>query len=843
MPLTLMCDSLRAAGSIVGSAGIGLAMASSRVLVTSVCTSAGRLKLITWRIGADGRTLDRLSDSGSQAGEVSLVDIFLATADRFITAVRADNGQLLLIAWHVNSGTGAVTRRADSGGVEGDASLLAMARSPRGDGSVVIAIRDASKRLVLKHWALLPNEVFKRLGDTALQGQAAGAISFVALGTAGPNRVVAAVRGGSGKLKLIVWDVLAAGGIKRLGDSGQLGDPIDRVDLCTINDFVVTVTCGGGAMKVTSWRIAPDGSSVAKVSDSGAQAGPTDRVACIEMVKSATFEQPVLNRVVTAVRARHGGMKLIVWKIASNGAVTRDIDFDERTGPIEALRLLPNGSESFVSAVQRSDGRLALQTWRFDAAQPQLMPDGILAHNASMFENSVQVVPPQPALPRGRIVVNLGSLIGQAGLSRRDLLDGANAVAGVAANYTVAPYPLDPLTQCTCTDNQIIRLAGQRLLAIKNGCIWSELDAPPEWFGSTVGGFCNSAAGLRNAVYVMTSHDAGLTWSRLAVIDSAVEASGKYGWPQPATPNPGLWNGGFDRPELYRDPWTGWIYITAHGDGGPYKRKGQSTVSNAAGVVFRSTDQGTTWGLLHSFDQAKGSGPYVMTSTPAHPLILLQLLNGAPTLHVLAQGAAALTTGLVATEVEGGTAITADARGAGDSIWSRPASMARIDSGGSSSRVRIAYPTLNATGGHDYRVCIVTLGAGQGPQVDSQLTITPVDPVNTTCALGAFVEHDLVDSDVPERHCLFYWLEVPLPSAPPGGRIVARYKLFSGPTGHGKSDWLSLNQGQRHDFANVAVGHYMKGANFLWNKHSHFLALWREPDGVRGNIVSVAAAP
>jgi hypothetical protein len=59
--------------------------------------------------------------------------------------------------------------------------------------------------------------------------------------------------------------------------------------------------------------------------------------------------------------------------------------------------------------------------------------------------------------------------------------------------------------------------------------------------------------------------------------------------------------GGFNRTEIYQDPWTKTVYISGHGDGGPYKNN-----EHHGGIIFASQNNGQTWSTLHKFeDQGK----------------------------------------------------------------------------------------------------------------------------------------------------------------------------------------------------------------------------------------------
>ena len=410
MSITLVSTSERQAGAISSSPGIGVALALYHVVVTAVGDSGANLKLVTWNVSSDGKNIIRRDDSGNQAGTVDLLDIAGASNNRFVTAVRAGNGKLLLVGWQVDPSTGAVTRLGDSADSEGAISLVTMTQSPLGDGRVLIAVRDGSGNLVVKNWEVMSNGALKRVGDTALQGQPAGAISLVAISGAGGGKIVTAVRDSGGNLKLVVWEVLSSGGIKRLGDSGQQGEPASLLDVGGGEGYLVTaIRDGGGNLKLISWKISPDGTVITRVADSGHVAGGIDRLSCVSLPKAGLLFGSDPSRIVTAVRTKGGGLKLIVWQIAPNGAVTRMEDFDE-TSAISFVRMYPTTTDVYLTAVRDSAGNLKLMAWRFDLTQPVSQPDNLVAYDQLYFENTAQVLAPGATAPKGRIVLALGQI-------------------------------------------------------------------------------------------------------------------------------------------------------------------------------------------------------------------------------------------------------------------------------------------------------------------------------------------------------------------------------------------------------------------------------------------------
>src|SRR5262249_3777956 len=99
--------------------------------------------------------------------------------------------------------------------------------------------------------------------------------------------------------------------------------------------------------------------------------------------------------------------------------------------------------------------------------------------------------------------------------------------------------------------------------------------------------------------------------------------------------------GGWDREEVYTDPWTGRVYIGMSGNGG-------IPDDNAAGakyqdtLLFRSGDGGATWTSLPITGL---STPVMMTSIPSR-LFLFTCSGGAPLLWWSDDGGAKVKGGI-----------------------------------------------------------------------------------------------------------------------------------------------------------------------------------------------------
>jgi hypothetical protein len=344
-------------------ADIGIALSLNEMVITAVRDGSGNLKLITWRISSDGKSITRLRDSGQEAGAVSLVDIALAGNKGFITAVRDSVGRLKLIGWHVDISTGNVWR-GNSDTSEGAVSFIKMISWS--DSRVIIAVGDGGGNLVLKNWEMKSNGALSRVGDTALQDQPAGAISFVALARIGDSNIITAVRDDNGNLKLITWEVLSHGGIKRLSPSGQQAGAISLVDICgAAGNLVTAVRDGNGNLKLITWKVSTDGKSVKRLRDSGQVGSKIDLVSCIGLPLDLFSNSA---KVVTAVRDDNGNLRLTGWQVTENGTMTHLEDVE--AGAVSLVRVFPAplAAPIYITAVRDSVGNLKLITWDISGA-------------------------------------------------------------------------------------------------------------------------------------------------------------------------------------------------------------------------------------------------------------------------------------------------------------------------------------------------------------------------------------------------------------------------------------------------------------------------------------------
>jgi hypothetical protein len=98
---------------------------SSDATVTAVKTSSGNLKLVRWSISANGTTIERIGDSGNQAGAASSISLWASNGGgHYVTGLKTGSGNLKLVSWDAGA-NGSITRTADSGNQAGTTSTIA----------------------------------------------------------------------------------------------------------------------------------------------------------------------------------------------------------------------------------------------------------------------------------------------------------------------------------------------------------------------------------------------------------------------------------------------------------------------------------------------------------------------------------------------------------------------------------------------------------------------------------------------------------------------------------------------------------------------------------------------
>ncbi|MCW2513953.1 MAG: hypothetical protein JWR11_2995 [Mycobacterium sp.] len=419
------------ARSTAGEASLVAAAALDASEVVTACRNgAGNLLLIGWSTAPADFTIDRISDSGSLAGEVSLVA--LAVVDRVaVTAVRDGGGNLLMIPWNVSPGLTSITRPWPEGSHAGEVSAIAMTRL-RAD-LLVTAVRNGSGNLELISWRVESDATVSRLFDSGAQ---AGEVTVVTITALDDDNVVTAVRNGSGDLELIGWQVTGNGQIHRWAGGPGLAGEVGFIAVTTmtpdlageVRSLVLTaVTDGSGDLLLIAWSAEP-GTGFTRLADGGAGEAADLGIATI----TTTAGSPTA---LVCMRQGQGNLKIIAFQLLSeDGEVTllRTGDYGSRADDEVAESTLLTLDAQRVLAACITNDDLELTTFQVTDAghvpaprnilnvtfqNPALPPDGDWAASDGEFplgrgHEWVQVLDPDNEYDESTVVGCSGWAVG-----------------------------------------------------------------------------------------------------------------------------------------------------------------------------------------------------------------------------------------------------------------------------------------------------------------------------------------------------------------------------------------------------------------------------------------------
>ncbi|SED14292.1 hypothetical protein SAMN05519104_2888 [Rhizobiales bacterium GAS188] len=316
-------------GNSAGEASkIAVQAFSSSEILTACKNGSNNLELIGWL--SSGMTVTRAADSGHHAGHVDEVALSLL-GRRAVTAVRSGSGHLLLISWECPPQLGSITRLADSGTLAGAASLICATTVLTGFGTEVL---------------------------------------------------VTALRTGSGKLKLISWQLQGDGSFTRLGDSGSNAGKVDSIAITSFpgTDLIVSavqtshsILALHGRLKLIAWRMAPNGATFTRLGDSGDQAGVISEVAMAATSVPEFFSPGVL----TAVKNGSGNLEVIAWRVLNDG-IQRFGTSEAGTASRIAITKA-GGPSSYVASMRRGSNDIELIAY-------ELAGNGAVTRTASFGE-------------------------------------------------------------------------------------------------------------------------------------------------------------------------------------------------------------------------------------------------------------------------------------------------------------------------------------------------------------------------------------------------------------------------------------------------------------------------
>ena len=233
-----------------------------------------------------------------------------------------------------------------------------------------------------------------RAADTASsQPIDAKEVALVLIG----QRAVTAIRSGSGKLRLDSWDLSAdLSSINWLQQTGTAAKEADLITATVLEpDLVVTaVHNASGKLLLIVWRLESLDGTLARLNHENAQAGEVDEIGLVTLDTS---------NVITAVRNGSGHLQVIGWHIDTNGTVTRWVT-DGHAGDVSALAVTALGgtgpTPDIVTAVRDGSDQLLLIVWRVsvdDRTVTRLTDSGDQGHDGDASQLSLCVVQSPPS--------------------------------------------------------------------------------------------------------------------------------------------------------------------------------------------------------------------------------------------------------------------------------------------------------------------------------------------------------------------------------------------------------------------------------------------------------------
>jgi len=238
-----------------------------------------------------------------------------------------------------------------------------------------------------------------RAADTASHPVDAHEVALVVIG----QRAVTSIRSGSGRLRLDSWDVAADfSSITWLHETGTAAGDADLITATVVepNLVVTAVRNASGNLLLIVWRLEPDG-TLSRLNHENAQAGEIDEIRLVTLDAS---------NVITAVLNGSGHLQVIGWQIDANGTVTRWAT-DGHAGDIGALAVAAvdgsGGTRDIVTAVRDGSNRLLMIVWRAspgDSAVSRLADSGDQTYGDGEASDLSICVVQSPASGRQTIV-------------------------------------------------------------------------------------------------------------------------------------------------------------------------------------------------------------------------------------------------------------------------------------------------------------------------------------------------------------------------------------------------------------------------------------------------------
>ncbi|MEM1240311.1 MAG: serine hydrolase [Cyanobacteria bacterium P01_H01_bin.26] len=317
--------------------------------VAALSNSEGNLQIIPYRVSAGGAISRGAVVKAGAASQVNLVRPD-SSRNNAVTAFRDGDGNLKLIGW-VISNSDQVNRRGDA--VAGPVKNIAVTPFPDGNG-VISLTQGMENELKLIAWEVTPTLAIVRRGDIE-----AGAIRDMAVTTTHADfaGVVSATTGSDRKLKLIAWSFNSAAKIfSRRGDTeaGEIKGELNMVRAqLADNDIVVTAFSNEDAnLKLITWQVLANGQIKRRDSLTAGFASIVDLTAATG------------GRVIASVKDSDGNLRMIAYQVQSNGQIERvGTDIAGHTSRIASSVVRRSGQDFLLTAVRDGDNKLRTISW------------------------------------------------------------------------------------------------------------------------------------------------------------------------------------------------------------------------------------------------------------------------------------------------------------------------------------------------------------------------------------------------------------------------------------------------------------------------------------------------
>jgi hypothetical protein len=297
------------------------AFSDSEVL-TAMQNGSGNLELIAWHTDSGGTAITRGADSFSvtpvpgTADEVALV-LMGRTA---IAAVRSGAGRLLLITFNVPEGLATMTRVWDSGTSALEAHLITIVALS--DTIVVTAVKAGDGNLLLIPWRLDSDQKMVRLDPEGVRARDYSNVTIIAAMKVDANNLVTATRTGEGSLEIIGWSVSDSGEIEQWATDPAEAGAVHDIALTTVatdgvtTDIVTAVQNGNGNLLLIAWRLSPADGTIVRLTPEGIEAGTASDIS----VCMGTTEPDGRPTIVTSMRRGSDNLEIITYELLANGA-------------------------------------------------------------------------------------------------------------------------------------------------------------------------------------------------------------------------------------------------------------------------------------------------------------------------------------------------------------------------------------------------------------------------------------------------------------------------------------------------------------------------------------------